>query len=198
MVKTLRQTAEQRREAVLDAAKIEFARHGLHGASTDAIARRAGISQPYLFRLFGTKKELFLALNEACFAETLQVFREAASGKSGDEALRAIGDAYRGLIESDRTMLQGQLQSYAASVEDVEVRESTARGLRAARRLRRDGLGRRPPDDLRVLRHRHAVERPRCDAVLDRRRPARVLGRAPGGRLQGNGVTVSFFAASYE
>ncbi len=128
MVKTLRQTAEQRREAVLDAAKIEFARHGLHGASTDAIARRAGISQPYLFRLFGTKKELFLALNEACFAETLQVFREAASGKSGDEALRAIGDAYRGLIESDRTMLQGQLQSYAASVEDVEVRESTARG----------------------------------------------------------------------
>ena len=128
MVKTLRQTAEQRREDVLDAAKIEFARHGLHGASTDAIARRAGISQPYLFRLFGTKKELFLALNDACFAETLQVFREAASGKSGEEALRAIGDAYRGLIESDRTMLQGQLQSYAASVEDDDVREGTARG----------------------------------------------------------------------
>jgi AcrR family transcriptional regulator len=128
MVKTLRQTAEQRREAVLDAARIEFARHGLHGASTDAIARRAGISQPYLFRLFGTKKELFLAVNDACFAETLDLFREAASGKSGEEALRAIGDAYRGLIESDRTMLQGQLQSYAASVEDEDVRESSARG----------------------------------------------------------------------
>jgi AcrR family transcriptional regulator len=128
MVKTLRQTAEQRREAVLDAARIEFARHGLHGASTDAIARRAGISQPYLFRLFGTKKDLFLAVNDACFAETLDLFREAASGKSGEEALRAIGDAYRGLIESDRTMLQGQLQSYAASVEDEDVRESSARG----------------------------------------------------------------------
>ena len=128
MVKTLRQTAEQRREAVLDAARIEFARHGLHGASTDVIARRAGISQPYLFRLFGTKKELFLALNDACFAETLAVFREAAAGKTGKDALRAIGDAYRGLIESDRTMLQGQLQSYAASVEDDDVRESTARG----------------------------------------------------------------------
>jgi AcrR family transcriptional regulator len=128
MIKTLRQTAEQRREAVLDSARIEFARHGLHGASTDAIARRAGISQPYLFRLFGTKKELFLAVNDACFAETLDLFREAASGKSGEEALRAIGDAYRGLIESDRTMLQGQLQSYAASVEDEDVRESSARG----------------------------------------------------------------------
>jgi AcrR family transcriptional regulator len=128
MVKTLRQTAEQRREAVLDAARIEFARHGLHGASTDAIARRAGISQPYLFRLFGTKKELFIGVNDACFAETLEVFREAASGKTGKEALSAIGTAYRGLIESDRTMLQGQLQSYAASVEDDDVRESTARG----------------------------------------------------------------------
>lgn len=128
MVKTLRQTAEQRREAVLDAARIEFARHGLHGASTETIARVAGISQPYLFKLFGSKKELFLAVNDACFARTLDVFREAASGKSGEQALQAIGNAYIGLIESDRSMLQGQLQSYAASVEDDDVRESTSRG----------------------------------------------------------------------
>jgi AcrR family transcriptional regulator len=123
-----RQTAEVRREAVLDAARYQFAQHGLHGASTDVIARRAGISQPYLFRLFGSKKELFLAVNEACFALTLETFRSAASGKSGADALHAIGDAYRGLIESDRTMLQGQLQAYAASVVDEDVRESTARG----------------------------------------------------------------------
>jgi AcrR family transcriptional regulator len=128
MVKTLRQTAEQRREAVLDAARVEFARHGLHGASTEAIARLAGISQPYLFKLFRSKKELFLAVNDACFAETLGVFRQAASGKSGVEALDAVGEAYIGLIESDRTMLQGQLQAYAAAVEDDEVRESAARG----------------------------------------------------------------------
>jgi AcrR family transcriptional regulator len=128
MVKTLRQTAEQRRAAVLEAARAEFARHGMHGASTDAIARAAGISQPYLFRLFGTKKELFLAVNDACFAETLEVFRGAASGKSGEDALHAIGRAYRGLIEGDRSMLQGQLQAYASSVEDEDVRRSTARG----------------------------------------------------------------------
>jgi AcrR family transcriptional regulator len=128
MATATRQTAEERREAVLEAARHEFAQHGLHGASTDVIARRAGISQPYLFRLFGSKKELFLAVNEACFARTLDTFREAASGTSGHDALRAIGEAYRGLIESDRTMLQGQLQAYAASVEDAAVRESTARG----------------------------------------------------------------------
>jgi len=126
---TTRQTAEERREAVLDAARIEFSQHGLHGASTDAIARRAGISQPYLFRLFGSKKDLFIAVNDACFQRTLDTFRAAAAGKSGEEALRAIGEAYGELIESDRTMLQGQLQAYAASVEDEDVRASTARGF---------------------------------------------------------------------
>lgn len=128
MVTATRQTAEKRREAVLEAARHEFAQHGLHGASTDTIARRAGISQPYLFRLFGSKKELFLAVNEACFVRTLDTFRAAASGKSGQDALRAIGDSYADLIENDRTMLQGQLQAYAASVEDDDVRASTARG----------------------------------------------------------------------
>ena len=128
MATATRQTADERRVTVLEAARIEFAQHGLHGASTDAIARRAGISQPYLFRLFGSKKELFLAVNEACFALTLEVFREAASGKSGAEALRAIAEAYGELIDEDRTMLQGQLQAYATSVEDEDVRVSTARG----------------------------------------------------------------------
>ena len=61
MSTTTRQTAEVRREAVLEAAAAEFSRKGLHGASTDAIAKAAGISQPYLFRLFGTKKELYFA-----------------------------------------------------------------------------------------------------------------------------------------
>ncbi len=123
-----RQTAGERREAVLEASREEFARHGLHGASTDAIARRAGISQPYLFRLFGSKKALFLAVNEQCFERTLDLFRTAASGTSGQDALDAIGAAYAELIESDRTMLQGQLQAYAASVVDEDVRASTARG----------------------------------------------------------------------
>lgn len=113
---------------MLEAARHEFARKGLHGASTDAIARRAGISQPYLFRLFGSKKELFLAVNDECFARTLELFRKAAAGTSGPEALRAIGTAYQSLIEDDRSMLQGQLQAYAASVEDEDVRAGVARG----------------------------------------------------------------------
>ena len=126
---TTRQTADERRVAVLAAANVEFALRGLHGASTDAIARRAGISQPYLFRLFGSKKELFIAVIDDCFSRTLESFRAAASGTSGAEALEAIGRAYEESLESDHTMLQGQLQSYAASVEDADIREATARGF---------------------------------------------------------------------
>jgi AcrR family transcriptional regulator len=117
----IRQTADERREAVLEAAAREFARKGLHGASTDAIARDAGISQPYLFRLFGTKKELYLATTTRKMEETYQVFERASRGKSGQEALRAMGEAYTGLIE-DRERLLLMLQCFAGC-EDADVRE---------------------------------------------------------------------------
>jgi len=116
-----RSTAAERRDEVLDAAMVEFADHGFEGASTEDIARRAGISQPYLFRLFGTKKELFKATVSRCFRETLEMFQRAAEGKRGEEALQAIGTAYMAQLESDRTWLRGQMQSYAAS-DDPEIR----------------------------------------------------------------------------
>src|SRR5262249_15185268 len=123
-----RQTAEERRHAVLEAARVAFAQPGFHGAPPDAIARRAGISQPYLFRLFGSKKDLFLAVNDMCFQQTLDLFRAAAAGTSGKGALDAIGNAYGELIESDRVMLQGQLQAYSAAVNDADIRAAVARG----------------------------------------------------------------------
>ena len=83
-----RKTAAERREDVLEAAREVFAEHGLSGASTDEIARRAGISQPYLFRLFRTKKELFIASIERCFAETREIFEAAAEGKTGERRSR--------------------------------------------------------------------------------------------------------------
>ena len=122
-----RSTAAARRDDVLDAALIEFADHGFEGASTEDIARRAGISQPYLFRLFGTKKELFKASAARCFRETLEMFQHAAEGKRGEEALHAIGTAYMEHLESERTWLRGQMQTYAAS-DDPEIREVVRAG----------------------------------------------------------------------
>src|SRR5437763_8596367 len=102
----VRLTAAERKDDVLDAALIEFAERGLEGTSTEDIARRAGISQPYLFRLFGTKKELYKASVSRCFRETLDMFQRAAEGKRGEEALQAIGQAYMEQLGSNRTWLR--------------------------------------------------------------------------------------------
>ena len=123
-----RQSAEERREAVLDAAQIEFAARGLHGASTEAIAKRAGISQPYVFRLFGTKKELFKASVARCLREALELFQRAAEGKRGQEALDAIGQAYREQLEQDRTRLRAQMNAYVAC-DDPEIRDVVRAGF---------------------------------------------------------------------
>ena len=117
-----RKSADERREAVLEAALEEFAARGLDGASTEAIAAKAGISQPYVFRLFGTKKELFMAVIGRCLRQTLELFQRAAEGKRGQAALEAMGDAYVNELLPDRTRLRAQMQAYAAC-EDDEIRE---------------------------------------------------------------------------
>src|SRR5215211_9447856 len=99
---TTRKTADERREEILVVAMEEFGEHGLHGTSTDTVARKAGVSQPYLFRLFGTKKELYLESVRRCLRQTLEVFHEATVDKSGEAALEAIGTAY-GVLLRDRT-----------------------------------------------------------------------------------------------
>jgi AcrR family transcriptional regulator len=124
---TTRSTAAARRDDVLDAALVEFAEHGFEGASTEDIAKRAGISQPYLFRLFGTKKELFKAAVARCLRETLELFQRAAEGKRGEAALEAIGQAYRQQLEADRVRLRAQMNAYVAC-DDPEVREVVRAG----------------------------------------------------------------------
>jgi AcrR family transcriptional regulator len=126
MATTTRKTADERREEILVVAMEEFGEHGLHGTSTDTIARKAGVSQPYLFRLFGTKKALYLESVRRCFRATLELFQEASADKTGEESLKAIGTAYRGLLE-DRTRLRAQMQAYA-DCDDPEVREVVRNG----------------------------------------------------------------------
>ncbi|HEY2327779.1 MAG TPA: TetR/AcrR family transcriptional regulator [Gaiellaceae bacterium] len=127
MVVSERKSKEERREDVLDAAFAVFAEQGLHGASTEEIAKLAGISQPYVFRLFGTKKELYVAVVVRCFRQTLEVFQRAAEGTRGEDALAAIGAAYDELLKSDRTFLRAQMQAYAAC-DDADICDAVQRG----------------------------------------------------------------------
>ncbi|QES49625.1 TetR family transcriptional regulator [Streptomyces venezuelae] len=109
-----RMSADERRESVIRAAMHEFARGGYYGTSTEAIAKRVGVSQPYLFRLFPNKQAIFVAAASRCLADTRRVFAEAAEGLHGEEALHAMAEAYTRLIAEDPDKLQMQLQTYVA------------------------------------------------------------------------------------
>lgn len=119
-----RLSAEERREAVVVAALGEFAQKGLAGASTDVIAATAGVSQPYVFQLFGTKRDLFLAVVRHGFERTRVAFEDAErrfdNGHTDgcDSGLEAMGHAYMRLL-ADRTLLLIQLQAYAACSDPV-------------------------------------------------------------------------------
>lgn len=117
-----RMTGADRRTQILDVAAREFAEGGLRGASIEAIAGMAGITQPYVFRIFGSKKALFLEVVAASFTQLSSSMQAAAEGATGLDALAAMGARYNALLV-DRTALQLQLQAYAAC-GDPEVREA--------------------------------------------------------------------------
>jgi AcrR family transcriptional regulator len=114
----IRKSADERRAEIVALAIEQFALGGYKGTSTDAIAREAGISQPYLFRLFKTKRELFLACNEVSESRILETFRAAADGVPKAGVLAAMGRAYVELL-ADKTGLLFQMQSYAACSDPV-------------------------------------------------------------------------------
>ena len=132
-----RKTAEERREEIIALAIEQFALSGYKGTSTEAIAREAGISQPYLFRLFKTKRELFLACCDVSDGRIFDTFRAAAASVPQEEALSAMGRSYIELL-ADRTALLFQMQSYAACSDPViraHVRERYAALVEEVTRL---------------------------------------------------------------
>ncbi|MFD4409060.1 TetR/AcrR family transcriptional regulator [Streptomyces sp. NPDC058467] len=110
----VRMSAEERRESVIRAAMSEFARGGYYGTSTEAIAKRVGVSQPYLFRLFPGKKAIFLAAAEHCMELARRTFEEASEGLEGEEALHAMANAYVKVIAEQPERLLMQMQMYVA------------------------------------------------------------------------------------
>lgn len=123
-----RLTAEERREQILQAAISVFAEDGYDAGSTEEIARRAGISQPYIFRLYRSKHDLVLACVQRCFEETEAAFERAAEGLQGEAALRAMGASYFEMIATDHTRLRIQLHAYVGC-EDPHIRVLVARNF---------------------------------------------------------------------
>lgn len=133
-----RKSAEERREQILEAAIDEFATRGLRGASIQDVAERSGLSQPYVFKLFGTKKDLFLAAMKKVRERVQEAFRQAAEANP-ENPLEAMGRYYdRSLFErKERLML---LQGFAAA-GDEDVREAVGEGYANLWRFVKDASG---------------------------------------------------------
>jgi AcrR family transcriptional regulator len=114
-VRQTRSSSDERRQEVIEAAVKEFAANGFHATSTGAIAKRAGISQPYIYALFPSKTELFLAVDRYVVDRIRRAFLEAARGKdTTEERLEAMGQAYMELL-ADRDEIRFQMQAHAAA-----------------------------------------------------------------------------------
>jgi AcrR family transcriptional regulator len=137
--------AQARRQAVLDSACRVFSKASYRGATTAEIAREAGISEPILYRHFGSKRDLYLA----CLAEAWRDFRalsEQVVATSPETCLGAIADAYmtkeakirlvdlwvQALTESDDEVIARALRKQIREVHDYFadlIRDSQARGV---------------------------------------------------------------------
>jgi AcrR family transcriptional regulator len=118
--------ASERRDALIDAAIHHFAQAGFHGTAVDPIARDVGVAQPYVFSLFGSKRELFLAAVDRCFEMTIEMFEQAASEYDPETApleipdvLMAMAATYVRRLQTDRDLLMMQFQAYAACNDEV-------------------------------------------------------------------------------
>lgn len=124
--------ASERRDALIEAAMHEFAHGGLYGTPVNRVARRVGVAQPYVFSLFGSKRELFLAAVDRSFQRVEELFTRAAAEFDPAIALpeatvlTALGHAYVEMLENDRDQLLLQHQAYAACGDEV-VRDAVRR-----------------------------------------------------------------------
>src|SRR4051812_38097734 len=135
-------TADERRETVLTAATRVFADRGIHGTPTMEVARAAGISQAYLFRLFPSKEDLAVALirrnNERIHATFAAAAARAAA--AGEDVLPAMGEAYGELL-GDRDLILLQLHAHAASLAMPAIRDASREGFAELVALVRDASG---------------------------------------------------------
>jgi len=123
-----RLSAPERRQAVLEAACGVFSQSSYRGATTAEIAREAGITEPILYRHFGSKRDLYLA----CLDEAWQTFREEAAKAIAEDPVGCLGAI------SDRYMAKGArfrvvdlwIQALTEAADDPEIRRALRAQLR--------------------------------------------------------------------
>jgi len=133
-----RMRAGQRRELVLEAATRVFGERGYVGATTDAVAKEAGVSQPYVVRIFGSKEALFLAVLERALERLTGAFRAALAAQAGRaDPAAAMGSAYAELL-ADRGLLLSLMHGFILGSDPVIGARARAGFLEVYRLLREE------------------------------------------------------------
>src|ERR1700758_49027 len=123
-----RLSAQERRADLLEAAVIEFAESGFHGARTADIAARAGVSQPYVYALFPDKQALFLACHDWTTERIKEAIEKATADLTdGADVEQALDRAYQGLFDERPHQVLFQIQAHAAAAADLQIREPVRR-----------------------------------------------------------------------
>jgi TetR/AcrR family transcriptional regulator len=131
--------AEARRELIVEAAMSVFGDFGYVGTTTDQVARAAGVSQPYVVRIFGTKEKLFLEVLERALATLLTVFRAELAEKSDVPVHVRLGRAYVGLL-NDRGLLLSLMHGFVLG-SDPQIGAAARRGFLEVFRFMREEAG---------------------------------------------------------
>ena len=127
-----RLTAEERRAAVLECACGIFSKGSYRGTTTAEIARRAGVTEPILYRHFQSKRDLYLACLEYAWADTRGMWERAVAAEP-DAALwmTAMGAAYLKAAKERHALVANLwVQALTEASDDVEIRRYLKRHMR--------------------------------------------------------------------
>ncbi len=124
-------TSVNRREQILEAAVVVFAEHGYFKATTAQVAEKVGISQPYIFKLFKNKEELFVAALDRAFERTICTFTDVEA--SGDKLLEESIRVYEQMMETHPSEIILQVQ--ALGIRDEAIRSSMQAGMNKVTQL---------------------------------------------------------------
>ena len=113
-----RMKAEDRRELIIESATAVFGDYGYYGTTTDQIARAAGVSQPYVVRMFGTKEKLFVEVLERALTLLLDAFRGAIANDDGQPLQRRLGLSYVALL-AHRGLLLSLMHAFVLGSDPV-------------------------------------------------------------------------------
>jgi TetR/AcrR family transcriptional regulator len=137
-----RMASDERRVLVLKAATAVFGQRGYAGTTTDRVAAAAGVSQPYVVRMFGTKEKLFLAVLGRALDTLMAAFRRALAEESEVPVHERMGIAYADLL-TDRGLLLSLMHGFVLG-SDPEIGKTARAGFLEVYRFLKDEVGLTP------------------------------------------------------